>query len=59
MENEQLTPKMSVKRHVVTKVYNQAIEKIYADAEMAASLKRAKAKGPSINVGEAPRPIPV
>ena len=59
-ENEMLTPKMSVKRHVVTKVYGQAIDKIYADAEVAASLKRARAKDRSgANLDDAPRPIPL
>ena len=57
-ENEMMTPKMSVKRHVVTRVYSQAIEKVYADAEMVASQKRAKAKDRSANLDQAPRPIP-
>jgi len=32
VDNEMLTPKMSVKRHVVVKRYHDEIEKAYAEA---------------------------
>ena len=40
VENEMLTPKMSIKRHAVVKMYAPAIEQVYADV---AALRRSKA----------------